>query len=245
MPTFGGAGVVEHPANPWPGVESTIDLTIGSPVGDGVMWDAFPLTFDVTEGAFEHAGTTSQTLRDIVQGNEWRLRRIVGKAHISSWHGALGSAYPSIIDCALGFIVSNCNDDGSPQTNFDEVNPLSIDSMEDPWIWRRRWVLNPWPDTDVNTSSSQLRWDHRDYPGSNSRYGSVADGPHIDAKTARVIHRSERLFAVLAARRIGAFGNEDPPLPGYADTGINMLLDYRLVGSLKGSTYGNRGNASR
>jgi len=81
-------------------------------------------------------------------------------------------------------------------------------------------------------------------PKSNVLYGSVADGPHIDAKTARVIHRSERLFGVLAARRyMGDF--DITPETQFTDTHVRLLLDYRLLGSLRGTSYGNRGNAAR
>lgn len=245
MPTFGGEAVVEHPAAPWPGIEAELIFNPADPVGDGVLYNAFPLTFDASEGAVEAAGATGTTsIREIVQGNEWRLRRIVGKAFVTTWHSTLGSGYASALDVALGFIVSNCHDDGSPTTDFNDVNPLSQDSMEDPWIWRRRWLLNPWDKLGANTTSTQ-NFVADGAPQDNLRHGSVADGPHVDAKTARVIHRSERLFAVLAARRWGAFGNADPPAPGYSTSAVRMLLDYRLVGSLRGSTYGNRGKTSR
>lgn len=246
MPTFGGADIAEHDAAPWPGLE--VELTIDSGVPeDGVIWDAFPLTFDVSEDAVSaQADPDKRSLRDIVQGNEWRLRRLVGKAFISTFGGVQGSTAFPAIDVALGFIVSRTFDDGAPATDFNEVNPLSQDSMEDPWFWRRRWLLHPLGEygnralqnqTTLDTTNDPRWWG---FPTSNVSYGSVADGPHIDAKTARVIHRSERLYGVLACRRYYAGGAV--PLN---DVGVRLLLDYRMVGSLRGASYGNRGYTSR
>lgn len=240
LPTFGYNQYVEWGAGPAPGIELDLEFSDTTP-GEAVLWDAFPLTFDYTESATATAGTAENTLRDIVQGNEWRLRRIVGKAFIGTWSGNFTSVFTANMDVALGFIVCKTDDDGTPQTDFDYVNPLSQDAMEDPWIWRRRWMLNPSPQYSNNAENRFLppAWG---FPRSTAEYGSVADGPHIDAKTARVIHRSERLFAVLAARRWAANSN---PATEYGDMGIKGVLDYRLLGSLRSSSYGNRGNASR
>lgn len=247
MPTFGGAELQEHDAAPWPGVAVELNLDSGVPE-DGVVWDAFPLTFDVSEGAVNaQADPTKITLRDIVSGNEWRLRRLVGKAFITVSHGVQGATVSPALDVALGFIICNTDDDGTPTTNFEEVNPLSQESMEDPWFWRRRWLLHPygtsWLDVNnqpgVDTRNTPQNWG---LPASNVSYGSVHDGPHIDSKTARVIHRSERLYGILAARR---YTGADTSQLEMQDTKVELLLDYRLLGSLRGSAIGNRGNAAR
>lgn len=247
MPIFGGAAIPEAVSDPFPGIEVELSLDTFVPNGD-IVWDAFPLTFDETEGASAtQADPTKVTLRDLVQGNEWRLRRLVGKAFIHAATATVGATGTSLADVALGFIVSKTYDDGSPMTDFSEVNPLSQNSMEDPWIWRRRWILNPHGQTVQTVSSgfgvvtdirnTPAMWG---FPQSTAGYGSVADGPHIDAKSNRTIHRSERLFGCLAARKY----NQGGAVP-YADSEVKMLLDYRILGSLKGQTYGNRGNMSR
>jgi len=254
MPTFGGAPIAdpEWVTNPWPGISVELSLNQDDPQEDGVIWDAFPLTFDVSEEAVNaQSDPDKRTLRDIVQGNEWRLRRLVGKAFITCSHGVQGATLSPALDVALGFIVCNTYDDGAPVTDFNEVNPLAQNSMEDPWFWRRRWLLHPYGTPNYTSlASNTATIDTRNTPNlwglpqTNVDYGSVADGPHIDAKTARVIHRSERLFGVLAARRYyGEIGVN--PETQFQDTHVNMLLDYRLLGSLRGTSYGNRGNAAR
>lgn len=243
FPTFGGARIPEAQSSPFPGIEFELDVDTSLPNGD-VFVDAVPLTFDTSQSAVEAQGSpTDKTLRDIVQGNEWRLRRIVGKCFLNCAGYTQGDTVATLADVALGFIVCKTYDDGVPITDFTEVNPLSQESMEDPWIWRRRWLLSANGDL-VNTA--QLTADvtnnaaYWGYPASNVRYGSVLDGPHIDAKSNRTIHRSERLFAVLAARKFNNGGAIN-----YRDFVVRGLLDYRLLGSLKSQQYGNRGNMAR
>lgn len=246
LPTFGGAAVPEGTTAPFPGIESELEINTLTPGAD-IVFDAVPLTFDVSESAVEaQADPTKRSLRDIVQGNEWRLRRIVGKAFIGCAAAYAGTTHIPGVDVALGFIVCKTYDNGDPWTDFSEVNPLSQESMEDPWIWRRRWLLHPsgdnwstWTNFEGSSVDNQNSAQAYGFPVSNVSYGSVADGPHIDAKTQRRIHRSERLFAVLAARRWMSSG------VAQADVTVRMLLDYRLLGSLGGTSYGNRGNTSR
>lgn len=245
FPVFGGAPLAEATAGPTPGVSANIQVNTLLPNGD-VFWDAQALTFDISEGAVAAQGDpNAKTLQDIIKGNEWRFRRLVGKAFISAATATVGATAYTLADVGLGFIVCDTDDDGAPRTDFNSVNPLSQDSMEDPWIWRRRWLLNPHGDIRWNTpvttdtTNNAAAWG---FPASTAGYGSVLDGPHIDAKSNRIIHRSERLFVVLAARK---FNPQIGSVTAVADFEVNMLLDYRLLGSLRGSSYGNRGNTSR
>lgn len=246
FPVFGAAPILEDPAAPAAGLFSQIQLTTLEPNGS-VVWDATALTFDISESATAaQADPDVRTLEDIVKGNEWRFRRLVGKALISAVSNTVGATATTLVDVALGFIVCDTDDDGSPRTDFNTVNPLAQDSMEDPWIWRRRWVLNPhgqitWPSGvgGGNYTNSAGLWG---FPQTTAGYGSVMDGPHIDAKSNRIIHRSERLFQVLAARK---YNPQIGSGTAVVDVDVNMLLDYRILGSLRGSAIGNRGNTSR
>lgn len=246
LPTFGGSPSGEGTgASPFTGIEFQLTVDDSVPNGD-IVWDAAPLTFDVSEAATEaQASPDGRTLRDIIQGNEWRLRRIVGKAFLAALTETVGTKFPTIADVALGFIVCKTYDDGAPLTDFNEVNPLAQNSMEDPWIWRRRWILAPGGFVAAETAlvsniyASPQFWG---YPQNTANYHSVADGPHIDAKSNRRIHRSERLFCVLAARK---YNPQDQDSLNVADFRIQGLIDYRLLGSIGAAQYGNRGNMSR
>lgn len=221
-----------------------------------IAWDSFAVTFDQTSSAaLKQASPHDWTLRDLVWGNEWSLRRIVGKCHMvystfitDSPSDIVG---PPAIEAAAGFIVLRTDDEGTLETDLNECNPLVQDSADDPWIWRRKWILSSAKsnsaglDLDYQTLNNYIANPAFGWPCTTAGYGSVMDGPHIDAKTARSIKRQERLYFVIAARCYdpdNAFNvnanvtNND----GY----LFYNIDFRLLGRLGGSV-GNRNNASR
>jgi len=244
LPTFGGLDT-ETALTTFQGVRGSI---IFDGITDEVVYDAFPLTFDLSYDAANEQYAiplgTARTLHDIVSGNEYRLRRIVGKAHIWTHGDELDSpaVQGGLVDVACGFIVCDTDDDGAPGTLFSEVNPLAQMSSEDPWIWRRRWILNPYWNATSRTVVDPLlnNFPYADIPGSTMRYGSAVDGPHIDQKTARRIGRSQRLFCVIAGRPLLLTPGSD-----YGAMTLQYQLDYRLLASMLRSSPGNRGRASR
>jgi len=249
LPTLGlsvGSSIGQY-ARPG-GVEGTLQTTGLVTDTNQVIWDAFSLTYDYS---FESTAVVltsvdpeyQPSLQDLVSGNEYRLRRIVGKffAHASSDELDSPAVQGAIVHAGLGFIISKTYDDGSPSTDFNEVNPLANNSTEDPWIWRRHWMLSPYGTYGFD-NASDLRGNYAvaNYPKNTAGYGSAVDGPHIDQKTARRIHRSERLFAVVAIREWkGDEGSACAPLR------LDYCLDYRLLGSLMKGSAGNKRNASR
>jgi len=249
LPTFGSIGGFNNEAGSHPvaGTDGTLNIS----KTEDITWDAFPITFDVgfdPEDETQAGSLTGQSksLQDLVSGNEYRLRRIVGKFFCAALADETDSpaALQAIADVAAGFMVVKCYDNGTPITDFDAVNPLRQASMEDPWIWRRRWLLNPYGNSlDVGfglATDTRDSWGFMLYPQTTTGYGSVMDGPHIDQKTARVIHRHERLFFVIAGRYYSNFLNS-----AVADLQLNYTLDVRLLASLRPQSSGNRRNASR
>jgi len=205
----------------------------------GIIYDAAPLTFDSpgSPAAQQDLGLETRTLQDFVQGTTYRLRRIVGKAFCAV--ARADGADPTdiwAVDCAFGFMVCRVDDTGAPQTDFGEVNPLFQDSMEDPWIWRRRWILGT--GTSALTASNDLVPLSRMPPNNCVGYGSVMDGPHIDTKVARVIGVQERLFGVFASRVIASADPITQPVF------TQLFLDYRILASMR-ANQGNKRNASR
>jgi len=217
---------------------------------DEVIYDAFPVTFDQSVDPAQAqaqqpvGGIYVPNLQDLVSGNEYRLRRIVGKIFIGVTSDETDdpAQQSALADVAVGFIVARTDDDGAPTTDFTEVNPLQHQSMEDPWIWRRRWILNPYGNVrqaDLANNALDLPGFHM-YPSTNAGYGSASDGPHIDQKTARVIHHQERLYCIVAVRQWTWGGDQQN-----AGMQLSYLLDYRLLASLRPGSSGNRRNASR
>lgn len=207
-----------------------------------VYYDAAALTFDSSKAssAAQGFGASELTLQDLVQGQSWRLRRIVGKFFCTAGASEGGSATNvTAVQVAYGFIVCKTDAFGSPTTQFDTTNPLAQDSADDPWIWRRSWVLNPQGAAATPTFVDDQWWG---FPKSNVGYGSVLDGPHIDSKSNRIIGPEERLFGVMAIKLLGTDNDELPPVG--TSIQVRGYLDYRLLGSMY-TTVGNRRNASR
>lgn len=220
---------------------------------EGITWEAFPLTYDqgVDPEYISPLFTPNPfTLRDRVAGNEWHLRRAVGKV-VCGVVAAQGSPANRAqqVECGFGLIVCNTDDDGTPLTDFNEVNPLAGVSMEDPWIFHRTWLLG-------TVSGARLQRDNGTdtalsvpeatamLPMHNTQMGSVMDGPHVDQKTARRIHRSERLYGVYAQRVLANPLEPDPPVRDAGTVTTYCYARLRLLGNIR-SAMGNRGNASR
>jgi len=195
----------------------------------------FPMVLDNQASATSPDFTT---LADI-ESSGYRLRRIVGKLWIQ--YGQTPSVVlipPVQIIVTAGFIIRKAN----PATGFslaassgdaDLLNPGKIENTGDPWIWRRSWLLGNRLNvgTDPNVDGP---------PGTNfgTNGGSVADGPHIDQKTARIVGPEERLFLDVSTT---VFVESIQP----DDVGtVTVCTDVRCLGSLR-TNAGNRRNASR
>lgn len=191
----------------------------------------FALVPDYPAEAVRLAGALP-TLADF-EASAYRLRRLVGKVnvYIEQKVSDPQETRPFEILVGGGFIVLKCEEDtGAPLvTTANHYSPLANDSTGDPWIWRRTWLLT--------NSFAIPGGQSTDLPRSNAEYGSIADGPHLDQRTARRVAREERLFFVLSA--ISTFGGA-----ATNDGTGRFILDYRVLASpIK--VMGNRRNASR
>jgi len=232
--------------------------TIGTVVGEGIQTysgrliagfatavngalntELTPITFD-TPRDLDTDDIATTSMADVI-GSEYFLRRIVGKVfatRVNTAPGAVDNQPPILLGC--GFFVARCNDSGSgggpdtpigsatPAERNDNYSPLEADTIREPWIWRRTWVLGKAGqaplDEDVQVTDNQLT---ASFPASTALYGSVLDGPHIDAKTSRRISNDERLWFVAS---VGNF-----PMGAESAIGANtvtLYLDYRLVGNI-------------
>jgi len=210
-----------------------------------IIFDATPVTFDYSDPPSTEQGVFDRSLQDLTSGNNYRLRRIVGKIHAACQpQSNTNNNYPPL-EVAAGFMVNRTDDSGNLINaggfgNEQAASPLAQDATQDPWIWRRKWMLSPnlgvFFDDNISTAVA-LAQQHQGWPATNAGYGSVADGPHIDQKTARVISNQERLFFWIAAR----VRNDNPS--GEFNT-LSWNLDIRILASLR-MNQGNRRNASR
>ena len=141
---------------------------------------------------------TGAGLRDEVEGQSWLLKRLVGNI-FCQYVNADGNSDPSQFWrqalVTAGFFVSRNIDSiqGEPDLDYDEYDPMFLDNITNPWIWRRSWILS-------NPEGNVVR---DDFPIANSNYVGDASGPHIDSKVKRRILREQRLFFALTKIRMG------------------------------------------
>lgn len=212
-----------------------------------------PVTFDQpVEGEL---GTDAH-ISDIL-GQEYVLQRIVGKFFINRLQafkediGGLQADSGIAVLAGAGFFVARAQDidtgdaeqpigSNTPAERNDNYNPLDVDCIREPWIWRRTWILGSALQADSFAagqpgapfaSSTQMSGTRIGafFPASSALYQSVADGPHIDSKVKRRVRQDERLFFVVAA---ALYPPADRALEN-TTTSITAYLDYRMFGSLR------------
>lgn len=214
----------------------------GQPVG--IFTILTPLTFDQPfEGDFLTQDTDS--LSDII-GSEYILQRIVGKIFITRVHdfadGDEQDRAPAFL-VGAGFFVARANDEsvgGGADTPIgsateperrDNYSPLDVDTVREPWIWRRTWILGAGGIPTGAAFDPTLPNVAYNFPASTTGYGSVLDGPHIDSKVKRRVTQDNRLFLAVSATPFPI----DSPIPGGAGSQLSVggYLDYRIFGSLR------------
>lgn len=186
------------------------------------------VTFDEPRDA---DNTSLGTPMDDFLGSEYILKRIVGKVFAGVTQVGADAQPPAVLFGA-GFFVARAADSAQSTNQLQPIgsqslserqenySPLSVDAIRAPWIWRRTWILS-------NNLATPIQGNFTSFPPTTAQYGSVMDGPHIDAKTGRRIGRDDRLWFVVAARNF--------PLDlGTQDSGTLVLgyLDYRLLGRM-------------
>lgn len=123
------------------------------------------------------------------------LKRIVGKIWVHYTADGTPGTPPSAIIASAGLYVAKSGFGLGPvPTTYDpalDYSTLSATTAREPWIWRRTWLLEHDP-TDVQPA----------YPRGNTGYGSVLDGPHVDAKTKRRVSNDDTIFLALSAASI-------------------------------------------
>lgn len=194
-----------------------------------------PLLPDFTTQAANYSvNGTTEPLADII-GNEYFIKRLVGKLHIAT-KGSSSEGATTAARIAAGFFIARSN--GNIQEDlpvgcdspllvsngstamFESTNlysPLSNETIREPWIWRRSWIL-----ANQQTATGSWPW-----PSANN-YGSVMDGPHIDAKTKRRVKQDDRLWFALAGMVWPTTGStQNSNLEFYATLDLRMFASPR------------------
>lgn len=162
-------------------------------------------------------------------GQEYFLERLVGKCFVGLKLNDTPGAVNNVL-VGAGFFIARVNEPGfaggadQPIGSASAVernlyfSPLNNETVREPWIWRRTWLLSGVTDPDNGFTN---------FPTANSFYGSVSDGPHIDAKSVRRVSQEERLFFAVSGATLRS-GNE-----GQTANTVNGYLDLRVLGALR------------
>lgn len=217
------------------------EALVGTNVGDTQTIIA-PVIRDVTQNPL----TAGLTLSD-VENSGYRLRRIVGKFWVYVNIGAAENASPGAAIVTAAFIILRTEDTtGLPQNPDEEsYTPAIIENNDSPWIWRRSWIVADPHSVNAPPFGGQFtntivggQFQQNTFGALTTPAGGVMDGPHIDAKTARIVGADERLFLVITATALNSKG------AGQDTLNLDYVWDLRVLGSMR-STIGNRRNASR
>lgn len=195
-------------------------LLAGSTDGNFVC----PLTVDFTpeEGDNTNAGFS---LRDIVEGQDWLLKRIVGKCFLAAG-GATGEIAEvwTAVRVTAGIFVARADesDQSFPDLLEVEYNPAAQQNIMNPWVWRRQWMLG-----NANGGSDSIER----FPTDNLVAPSVMDGPHIDSKVSRRIIKEHRLFFTLKVDGWSPDGR--PSVTDENQPSVAGWLDVRILGAMR------------
>jgi len=185
-------------------------------------------------------------------GQEYIIERIVGKLFAALEARRNAGNDPSVPVSALfgaGLFVARAADivtstgaqDQQPvgaddaSDRHQNYGPLALDTVREPFMWRRVWALGNRAFNDIALASQVVSFNsanftdpRQGFPYSTAHYGSVMDGPHIDCKSSRRIRNDERLFLSLESVIFPA----NTPTPVNNQGNIAGYIDYRVLGRL-------------
>lgn len=181
-------------------------------------------------------------------GNEYFLKRIVGR-FTCSCSSYVYSDTPQATQVILGagFFIARADHpsaggaltagpiaSGTAAERKENYGPLHLETTREPWIWRRTWTMSPgvlsaavsgvrvWNQSSTNQGPSG------NFPYNNLN-GSVAEGSHIDARTARRVGQDDRLFFAVQQQVVTYCGTAGSAVYNFDDA----TLDVRILGALR------------
>ena len=149
FPTLGTEWAADGGGLSWFDAGFTLNtLSLNENKANGSNGVVIPVTKDFTQLPSSNFGTiTGAGLRDEVEGQSWLLKRLVGNI-FCQYVNADGNSDPSQFWrqalVTAGFFVSRNIDSiqGEPDLDYDEYDPMFLDNITNPWIWRRSWILS-------------------------------------------------------------------------------------------------------
>jgi len=191
----------------------------------------------VIDGQFDDPTDPAASLAD-VESTGYRLRRVVGKIWAACRQQAVGAPPTCLLTVGLIVLRTSAITGSQIDANPAHYSPADIDNWDDPWIWRRSWLLT---NSRATTAANTIQGSAATAIQSSTNYsqlGGNADGPHVDQKTARIVGSEERLMLVATSMVVDSGGDAQ------STNDIDVITDLRVLGSMR-LNQGNRRNASR
>lgn len=211
----------------------TMQLEVPQTGPCGSIFGILPVVFDTPQEPDALANTDALT--DLV-GNEYFLKRIVGKLHLGikeqSDTAQHAISFPYYYIATAGFFVARAQDESIAGGSslpiggllYNQYAPQIREVIREPWIWRRSWVLgSAVKDAELRASFGTNFATSQGWPQNNSTYGSIQDGPHVDQKTKRRVRQDERLWFTIQVRSAS----------DWTTTGINSTATLEVVGDFR------------
>lgn len=177
------------------------------------------------EAALNQSGQLSR-----IVGQEYILQRIVGSIFMGlNDLSDVEEPSPRAALVTAGFFVARADDaDSAGGQAFpigfnalavaeqnENYSPQAVDTIREPWIWRRSWVLGGTLQTGNAFSL---------FPSVNSTYGSLREGTHIDAKSKRRIGNDDRLWLAIGVMSLS--------VNDVQDGSVDVITDHRIFGTV-------------
>lgn len=237
-------------------------ITVEQPVNEDVQatLDVYPITYDYPHDS-SGAPEDEAQLTDFL-GQEYIIHRIVGNifvANTSPYTSAQTGTSPlrtveNTIFAVAGFFVARAEDGDNTSTGadvpigmsgnsittppfgvVDNYSPLHVDTIREPWMWRRAWVLGTPPVlneaiiTPVQPAATLHGFPKGAcFPYANWMYNQVNAGVTVDIKSRRHVRQDERLWIALANIANGPFDLSGSGGPGQ----LTWYYDLRIFGQL-------------
>lgn len=225
-----------------------------NPDGQATL-SVFPITYDYPKDSSGMAEDEGQ-LTDFL-GQEYIIRRIVGNIYVANTSNYVGGTIPGqfrfiedFTTACAGFFVARAADaDNSVNgadnpigmtgntTNaadqMDDYSPLMVETIREPWMWRRAWPLGFQPtvhrlEGEYGVNTLNHVYTAAVFPDANWKYNQVNSGVSIDIKSRRHVRKDERLWIALANLCETGFD-----IDGSSGEGkLTWLYDLRIFGQL-------------
>lgn len=206
---------------------------------------------ETAQGSITLPGLQLKGLDDETQLSYF-LRRIYGELFVFTSALTAGAGdVPAAVLVAAGIIVRRIDPitGTALASGVSDTDPDNLSNNEDPWLWRRSWVLTPINNLLTAGTSTLLPapdasddWglNANSLPRHNLYHTGVHQTPTVDVRTKRRVSAEERLFLDVAVTRMPS---AVPPQQSQS-TNLKIVFSYRALASL--SIAGtNRRNASR